>query len=71
MNQPLEVPLIGDPVQRVTATFIGRIDAVSPQVHDFFKDHPPLKRPTLGFGHLGGYEAELIVQSVADDPTLE
>jgi len=48
MNQPLEVPLIGDPVQRVTATFIGRIDAVSPQVHDFFKDHPPLKRPTLG-----------------------
>jgi hypothetical protein len=71
LNPTEKVPLIGEPVQHVTATFVGRIDAVSPQVHEFFKNQPPLKRPMLGFGHLGGYEAELILQSVADDANVE
>lgn len=71
LNPTEAAPLIGAPVQHVTATFVGRIDAVPPQVHEFFKNQPPLKRPMLGFGHLGGYEAELMLQSVADDASVE
>lgn len=71
LNPEPMVPLVGDPVQHVTATFVGRIDAVSAQVHEFFESQPALKRPTLGFGHLGQYEAELILQSVADDATVQ
>ena len=72
VNPPQSVPLAGEKLQHVTATFVGRIDAVSPEVHEFFKScHSPLRGPTLGFGHLGGYEAELILQSVADDATVE
>lgn len=35
MNPEPVVPLIGDPIQHVTAAFIGRVDAVSTQVHEF------------------------------------
>jgi hypothetical protein len=62
-------PLDGEPVQHVFATFIGRIDSVSPEVHQFLKQQPSGHWP-LGFGHLGGYEAELILQSVADEATV-
>jgi hypothetical protein len=62
---------MGEPVQHGTATFVGRIDAVPPQVHEFFKNQPPLEKPMLGFGHLGGYEAELMLQSVADEAKVE
>jgi len=27
--------------------------------------------PKLGFGHLGEYEAQLVLQSVAEDATLQ
>jgi hypothetical protein len=70
MNPELMVPLIGEPVQHVTATFVGRIDSVSPEIHEFLKQHAT-EHWFLGFGHLGGYEAELILQSVADDATVE
>lgn len=56
------------PVQHVIATFIGRIDGVSPQIHEFFKNQPDC---ILGFGHLGQYEAQFILQSVADEATVE
>lgn len=66
---PEMVPLDGaPPVQHVIATFIGRIDGVSPQIHEFFKHQPAC---TLGFGHLGQYEAQFILQSVADEATVE
>ena len=64
------VPLIGEPVQHVTATFVGRIDSVSPEIHEFLKQHPT-EHWSLGFGHLNGYEAELMLQSVADEATVE
>lgn len=70
MNPELVVPLIGEPVQHVTATFVGRIDSVSPEIHEFLKQYPA-EHWSLGFGHLGGYEGELIVQAVADDATVE
>jgi hypothetical protein len=55
----------------VTATFIGRIDAVSSEVHEFRKQHKPLEHSDgLGFGQMGLFEAQLILQSVVDDATL-
>jgi hypothetical protein len=68
------VPLIGGAAEPrfVTATFIGRIDAVSTEVHDFLKKHPAEDRDTgLGFGQMGQYEAQFILQSVENDATLE
>lgn len=70
-NPPLEVPLIGDADGKVTATFIGRIDGVSSEVHQFLKEQPPGRAWLLGFGHLAGCEAQLVLQSVADDATLQ
>lgn len=52
---------------RVTATFTGRIDGVSKQVHEA---HLKLKRKFgepadgKGFGNMGEYDAQLVVQSV-------
>jgi hypothetical protein len=40
--------------QRVTATFVGRIDAVSNEVHDYFQKQPIERRFMLGFGQ-GGF----------------
>lgn len=55
----------------VTATFTGRIDAVSSEVHEFRKNQKT-KDPVdgLGFGQMGLFEAQLIVQSVVDDAVL-
>lgn len=56
----------------VTATFIGRIDAVSAEIHEFRVKHKPDERADfLGFGQMGLYEAQLVVQSVTDDAILE
>lgn len=57
----------------VTATFIGRIDAVSTAIHEFRKKQKALVRSNsdgLGFGQMGEFDAQLIVQSVVDDATL-
>ena len=55
----------------VTATFVGRIDSVSPEVHEFRKNHPSREHNDgLGFGQMGLFEAQLILQSVQDDATL-
>jgi hypothetical protein len=71
LNPEPRVPLTDDSVQHVFATFIGRIDAVSPEVHQFLKQQSSRNRWPLGFGHLGGYEAELILHSVVDDATVQ
>lgn len=54
----------------VTATFVGRIDAVSSEVHEFRKKQKDLHGDGLGFGQMGLFEAQIIVQSVADGATL-
>jgi hypothetical protein len=55
----------------VTATFIGRIDAVSSEVHEFRKkQRTPDHSDGLGFGQMGLFEGQLILQSVVDDATL-
>jgi hypothetical protein len=57
--------------QRVTATFIGRIDAVSNEVHDYLKRQPSEKRFGLGFGQMGSFEAQFTLESVEDDAALQ
>ena len=55
----------------VTATFIGRIDAVSAEVHAFRKKQMTQDQSDgLGFGQMGLFEAQLTMQSVEDDATL-
>lgn len=55
----------------MTATFIGRIDAVSNEVHEYLQKQPVDRRLMLGFGQLGAFEAQLTLQSVEDDAKLQ
>lgn len=57
--------------QRVTATFVGRIDAVSNEVHDYCQKQPLEGRIMLGFGQGGTFEAQFTLQSVEDNATLQ
>jgi hypothetical protein len=53
---------------RVTATFVGRIDGVSPEIHAFhLKKSPMDKADYLGFGQMGLYDAQLVVKSIESD----
>ncbi|HKN77430.1 MAG TPA: hypothetical protein VJW94_19790 [Candidatus Acidoferrum sp.] len=54
-------------VDRVTATFLGRIDSVSKEIHTAHLkrssfDHPDFK----GFGQMGMFDAQLVLESVED-----
>lgn len=53
--------------QRVTATFVGRIDAVSSEVHDYYQKQPLERRIMLGFGQMGAFEAQFTLESVEDN----
>jgi hypothetical protein len=62
----------GFPFHRVRATFIGRIDGVSPEIHAYHLTLKGGERPYyLGFGPGGFYEAAFIMQSVEGDAVLE
>jgi hypothetical protein len=55
----------------VTATFIGRIDGVSPEIYRFHKkrlstDHADY----LGYGQMGQFDAQLVMKSVEDHAVL-
>lgn len=51
---------------RVTATFVGRVDGVSEEIHAAHLKQPRDARPDFkGFGHMGLFDAQLVVQSVA------
>jgi hypothetical protein len=57
---------------RVTATFVGRLDGVSPEIHDFHKKRSEHDRADfLGFGQMGLFDAQLVMQSVEGDAVLE
>jgi len=61
-------------VKRVTATFLGRIDAVSSEVHQFHSTQreKSMKGPDgLGFGHMGMFDAQFVMKSVEGDAVLE
>lgn len=57
---------------RVSATFIGRIDGVSDDVHAFhLKRHPTDRADFLGFGQMGLFDAQFVLHSVENDAVLE
>ena len=57
---------------RVAATFTGRIDAVSDDVHAFHLKRKSTDRADfLGFGQMGLFDAQFVLQSVANDAVLE
>ena len=59
-------------VQRVTATFIGRIDGVSTQIHREHVATGTNARPDFkGFGQMGIFDAQLVVRSVQGDSLSE
>ena len=57
---------------RVAATFTGRIDAVPDDVHAFHLKRKNTDRADfLGFGQMGLFDAQFILQSVENDAVLE
>lgn len=57
---------------QVTATFVGRIDGVSKKVHAAHLRRSPLQPPDgKGFGQMGLFDAQLVVQSVRDVAAVE
>jgi len=59
-------------LHRVAATFIGRIDSVSDDVREFHLKRKETGRADyLGFGQMGLFDAQFILQSVENDAVLE
>jgi hypothetical protein len=57
---------------RVAATFVGRIDAVSDDIHAFHLKRKAMDRADfLGFGQMGLFDAQFVLQSVEHDAVLE
>ena len=57
---------------RVAATFIGRIDAVPDDIHTFHLKRKDTDRADfLGFGQMGLFDAQFVLQSVENDAVLE
>lgn len=54
-------------VERVTATFTGRIDSVSKAVHEVHLKRKSGERiDGKGFGHMGMFDAQLVVEQVGE-----
>jgi hypothetical protein len=54
-------------VHQVTATFIGRIDSVSKEIHAAHLKRSSFEHPDFkGFGQMGMFDAQLVLQSVED-----
>jgi hypothetical protein len=54
-------------VDRVTATFIGRIDSVSKEIHTAHLKRSSFEHPDFkGFGQMGMFDAQFVLQSVED-----
>jgi len=54
-------------VERVTATFIGRVDGVSKEIHAAHQKRSGNSNPDFkGFGQMGSFDAQLVVQSLED-----
>jgi hypothetical protein len=59
-------------LHRVSATFIGRVDGVSNNIHEFHRRRKAMDNPDyLGFGQMGLYDAQFVLQSVEGEAVLE
>lgn len=56
----------------VSATFIGRVDGVSNGIHEFHRRRKAMDNADyLGFGQMGLYDAQFVLQAVEADAVLE
>ncbi len=56
----------------LTATFVGRIDGVSNQIHKAHQQRHPNTRPDFkGFGQMGLFDAQLVIQTIESDSFIE
>jgi len=67
LDEPATVSVPDCTTYRVSATFTGRIDSVSKEIHEAHlkrtsRDSPDFK----GLGHMGMFDAQLVVQTVED-----
>jgi len=71
-NDLKSIESCGFPFHQVSATFIGRIDSVSQEIHAFhLKPSGRAWRDMLGFGTMGFYDAQFVMQAVENDAVLE
>ena len=70
-GKPGERPKSGFPFHKVSATFIGRIDSVSQEIHAFHLNPSGGDTRFLGFGPMGFYDAQFVMRSVENDAVLE
>jgi len=57
---------------QVTATFVGRVDGVSKEIHAAHSNRSPFQPSDFkGFGQMGLFDAQLVVQSVKDVEAVE
>lgn len=64
LTQPTEADC---DVDRVTATFTGRVDSVSKRVHGaHLRKSPREKSDFSGFGHMGLFNAQIVVQAIEE-----
>lgn len=70
-GKPGERPKSGFPFHEVSATFIGRIDGVSQEIHAFHMNPSGGDTRFLGFGPMGFYDAQFVMSSVENDAVLE
>jgi len=54
----------------VTATFTGRVDTVSSEIHQFHKTHPNNRSDFSGFGQMGSYDGQFVLQRVDSDSVM-
>lgn len=67
MNDPLQPTPANCAVDRVTATFTGRIDSVSKEIHAAHMKRSPFDHNDgKGFGQMEMFDAQLVLQSVED-----
>jgi hypothetical protein len=74
-EEPISNSLPACTTYRVTATFTGRLDGVSKEVHAaHLKRTPQSNFDGKGFGHMGLFDAQIVVQSIenvlAEDESL-
>jgi hypothetical protein len=72
VNDPFQPTPTDCAVDRVTATFTGRIDSVSKKIHAAHVKRSPFDHNDgRGFGQMGMFDAQLVLQSVDDVDAID
>ena len=72
VNDPFQPTPVDCAVDRVTATFTGRIDSVSKEIHAAHAKRSSFERNDgKGFGQMGMFDAQLVLQSVEDVAAID